>query len=485
MKPNLKSVTLICIDCYNYGDAISAIRNSMDQCDFAEVKLITDVQISLPGINVVKIDKIKSKIEYSQFLMKRLNDYFDTDYALIIQHDGYVINGGSWNEEFLDYDYIGAPWLYPDNRNVGNGGFSLRSKKLQKILAEDDFIEMSDPEDEAIGRLYREYLETKHGIKYPSVKLADTFSFELRPPICKTFGFHGKFHKPFEKIVKIKRTAAMGDVIMVEPVLEYFYKKGYKVVLDTLPQFQLLFIQHHYKIYRPSEIDDRVWENAEYESYNLDMSYESKPDVLRLKTYYEFCGILDGPLKNPKLSLAFKIDDTTRLFDKYCVIHLENKAETGRNVRNVSWDLVIAELKLQGYFVVQVGRDESIKLNGAIYIRTMNENFLAYVIAGADLFIGIDSGPAHIASGFDVPSILFFGNVNPKVAYPNLSNKYILTNHEKETPICNKPYCWHTIVNGISGTPCYIDQEKPPCTDFKTEELVNAITDMSWSNRTK
>jgi ADP-heptose:LPS heptosyltransferase len=115
----------------------------------------------------------------------------------------------------------------------------------------------------------------------------------------------------------------------------------------------------------------------------------------------------------------------------------------------------------------------------------MSENFLAYVIAGADLFIGIDSGPAHIASGFDVPSILFFGNVNPKVAYPDLSNKHIITNHEKEIPICDKPYCWHTVVNGISGVPCYIDQENPPCTSFKTKELINAITDMSWSNRTK
>jgi ADP-heptose:LPS heptosyltransferase len=485
MKTKLNSVTLVCIDCYNYGDAITAIRNSMDQCDFASVKFITDIEISLSGVEVVKIPKIKSKIEYSKFLMKDLNNYFDTDFALVIQHDGYVLCGDAWNVEFLNYDYIGAPWLYPDNRNVGNGGFSLRSKKLQTALAEDDFVEMSDPEDEAIGRLYREYLESKYDIKFPSVKLADTFSYELRTPICKTFGFHGKFHKPFQKIVRIKRTAAMGDVIMVEPVLEYFHRKGYRVVLETLPQFYLLFIHHHYKVYRPEEIDNRVWENAEYESYNLDMSYESKPDVLRLKTYYEFCGVSDGEMKNPKLSLSFKVDDKTRLFPKYCIIHLENKAESGRNVRNVAWELVISELKLQGYFVVQVGRDESIKLNGATQIRTMSENFLAYVIAGADLFIGIDSGPAHIASGFGIPSILFFGNVNPKVAYPDLSNKYIITNHEKETPICDKPYCWHTVVNGIAGAPCYIDQEKPPCTSYKAEELINAITDMSWLNHTK
>jgi hypothetical protein len=67
MKAKLNSVTLVCIDCYNYGDAITAIRNSMDQCDFASVKFITDIEISLSGIEVVKIPKIKSKIEYSKF----------------------------------------------------------------------------------------------------------------------------------------------------------------------------------------------------------------------------------------------------------------------------------------------------------------------------------------------------------------------------------------------------------------------------------
>lgn len=479
----LDSVTLICIDCHNYGDAISAIRKSTDLCDFAAVKFITDVDISLPGIDVVKIDKIKSKIEYSIFLIKRLHQYFETSHALIIQHDGYVLDANAWRYDFLNYDYIGAPWLYPDNRNVGNGGFSLRSKKLQNALAADDFIEMTDPEDEAIGRLYREYLEKKYDIKYAPVDIADKFSFELRPPICSTFGFHGKFHKPFQKIVRIKRTAAMGDVIMVEPVLEHFYNLGYRVVLETLPQFHLLFMHHYFKIYRPEEIDSRVWENSDYEYYNLDMSYESKPSVLRLSTYYEFCNIKNGKLRNPKLNLPFDYK-SNKLFKKYCVIHLENKKEAGRNVRGLSWDVICAELKLQGYFILQIGHDETVNVSGAVRIRTMSENFLAYVIAGADLFIGIDSGPAHIASAFNVPSILFFGNVNPSVAYPELSNKCIMSLHGIENPVCDKPYCWHSTV-GVVGVPCYINENVPPCTIFSTEKVLKNIIDKSWSNQAK
>ena len=29
---------------------------------------------------------------------------------LIVQDDGFIINKNLWDEEFLSYDYIGAPW---------------------------------------------------------------------------------------------------------------------------------------------------------------------------------------------------------------------------------------------------------------------------------------------------------------------------------------------------------------------------------------
>jgi hypothetical protein len=59
-----------------------------------------------------------------------------------VQADGFVIHPESWTDEFLDYDYIGAPWplrkdAYVDpfgvHQRVGNGGFSLRSRKLLTV----------------------------------------------------------------------------------------------------------------------------------------------------------------------------------------------------------------------------------------------------------------------------------------------------------------------------------------------------------------
>jgi ADP-heptose:LPS heptosyltransferase len=475
MKTSLSNVTLICVDCVNHGEAVAAIRKSMAECDFAAVKFITDKPFEFEGIEVINIPTIRSKEEYSYFMIKELYKYFDTDFVLVIQADGYVLNGKSWLPEFLHYDYIGAPWTYPDGKNVGNGGFSIRSKKLQSALTLDDFIVATDPEDQAIGRLYRDYLIKFYKITYAPEDLADKFSYELRAPIYDTFGFHGRFHKPYQPTVIIKRSAAMGDVIMVEPVLHYFHKKGYRVVLDTPENFYMLFVNHYFPVHHIKQIDGRLLPRAE--RYNLDMAYEAFPLQNRLKSYYQFCGIKDGEMRNPKLSVGFPIMETTKLFKKSCVIHLEGIRQSGRGVFGVDWENVVASLQAKGYSVFQVGKRNVPLIKNAIYINTQNENFLCYVVGSADLFIGIDSGVSHVASAFGVPSILFFGNTNPEVVHPDLLDKVILTNHSTDNPICMKPFCWHQQI-GVESEPCYIDSELPPCAKYTTSQVLNAINEI-------
>jgi len=50
-----------------------------------------------------------------------------TDNILIFQTDAILIKSGI--DEFLDYSYVGAPWLKPkEEKYVGNGGLSIRNK---------------------------------------------------------------------------------------------------------------------------------------------------------------------------------------------------------------------------------------------------------------------------------------------------------------------------------------------------------------------
>lgn len=150
----LPQVTVVIVDTLNYGDAINAIQKTLKQITPARTMFFTDIEVDIKGVEVIQIPKIRSKKEYSEWMIKRLGTYeVNTSHILIIQNDGYVLDGTQWDDEFLKYDYAGAVWPEIDGYNVGNGGFSLRTWRLHQILAQDNLIEGLHPEDSTIATI--------------------------------------------------------------------------------------------------------------------------------------------------------------------------------------------------------------------------------------------------------------------------------------------------------------------------------------------
>lgn len=471
MRKELDKVSLILADTKNYGQALHSLRQSLKQVKPQRTIFFTDIEIpSIDSeIEVIKIPPIKSKVEYSEWIMRELWQHIDTEFILIQQWDSWVLNADSWTDEFLTVDYIGASWLETDGYAVGNGGFSLRSLELMRKVANDSIIVSTHPEDNMICKVYRPYLEQKYGFKWASEELADLFSFELRAPIQKTFGYHSYFHEPFKEVVMITRKAALGDIVALEPLLSHFHKKGYRVVLNTLPQFFNLFVQHYFKIYHPQELDPRI----PVREINLDMAYEVTPKRLHLESYYEMAGVSDGELRNPKLTLDFNPRlRENKLFPKYVVLHLDRREQPGRNIYSIDWYKVVQELNKRGYTVINIGKGERFAITGAIDMTTPTEGMLLWVLGGADMFIGIDSGPANISVAMGTKSIIFSGSVDIRYIYPDLSNVEWIHNHDRN--ICDTPFCWHSEVT-TTGVECYVDKEHPPCTKFITQQVLDAI----------
>ena len=194
--PELPSVTLCAVDCLNPALALRALDICGLQCNFGDVVFLSDTasRYELDGCRMVNIPRIGSVAEYSRFVLKELGRYCNTEHLLLVQWDGYIINPHSWRPEFLEYDYIGAPWgWYQDKHRVGNGGFSLRSSRLLDALLDEGIVDL-EPEDEAIGRRYRTLLEAKYGIRFAPEEVAEAFSYETISPSGDPFGFHGLFH---------------------------------------------------------------------------------------------------------------------------------------------------------------------------------------------------------------------------------------------------------------------------------------------------
>ena len=191
---SLPRVTLVCIDCVNHDLALAAIAQCVQKVSFARVLFITDRDFSIEGIDCVRIPALDSREAYSRFVIKELHAHVDTDAALLVQWDGFVVNAAAWSDDFLDYDYIGAKWIFhTDGHTVGNGGFSLRSRRLLQALR-DPHVVPGPTEDDTICRTYRAYLEETHGIRFAPEAVADRFAFEASYWTSPPFGFHGLFN---------------------------------------------------------------------------------------------------------------------------------------------------------------------------------------------------------------------------------------------------------------------------------------------------
>lgn len=175
MKPiNVPEVTLIAVD----GVARPLTEWIIDRT----------LRLIKPGA-VIFSDALPETAEAADRELWRCCASAQTSHVLTIQYDGFPIDPDMWQDEYLKYDYIGAPWPH-QGYAVGNGGFSLRSTAMMRLLDKNGILET--PEDHYICISSKGYLEG-NGFKFAPASLAHQFSFE-RCPKRRAFGMHGIFN---------------------------------------------------------------------------------------------------------------------------------------------------------------------------------------------------------------------------------------------------------------------------------------------------
>lgn len=194
-------VTLICASDIHLNESIRAVRHCLSQASFAKVLFFTSKPVDFPEAQVINIDPLISKEAYSRFCIHQLPQFIDTDYVLICQYDGFIVNTRAWSDDFLNYDYLGAPcwWSSAGGKPViGNGGFSLRSRKLLRCLHDNaDLFDCEahyHPEDKCIS-FYKAPFLTTQGIKFAPFDVGANFAWmrwrdEKACDYTGSFGIH-------------------------------------------------------------------------------------------------------------------------------------------------------------------------------------------------------------------------------------------------------------------------------------------------------
>lgn len=180
---------------------INSVRTCQFLTNFAET--IISVEKSgierpeaerIDGLTLIEITPVGKANEAGKWFFRELPGIIKTSHILNIEWDSWITNPDLWCQEWLEYDYIGARWPWrPEGQNIGNGGFSLISKRLMETVKRLRLLEESQGLDTEIGTVWRQQLESE-GIKYPPTAIADRFSYERTVPDGPTFGFHGMFN---------------------------------------------------------------------------------------------------------------------------------------------------------------------------------------------------------------------------------------------------------------------------------------------------
>ena len=207
--PTLQDVTLVAIDGTSNPVATEAsLASASSLLRFGRVVFLSTVRPNATPQLYDRCDWVQipptSLKGYNQFCLAELHKHVETTHCLTVQSDSRIVNPAAWDDAWLEYDYIGAPWP-PGHTGtpyrVGNSGFCLRSARLLRATAHlpnDTYIwrgtvKQSSRDDVITCVMYRARLE-EQGLTFAPVEVAAKFAFESptpeSPALAEQFGTH-------------------------------------------------------------------------------------------------------------------------------------------------------------------------------------------------------------------------------------------------------------------------------------------------------
>jgi ADP-heptose:LPS heptosyltransferase len=286
--------------------------------------------------------------------------------------------------------------------------------------------------------------------------------------------------KNFKYII---RKRAMGDVLWIEPVISVLAESYDSLIVHT--KFNTLFenypkanvfFKNKLSFLEKLIIHIEKMLGLHFFSINLDNAYEQYP-LLHFLNAYQQKAKLPLTREYPKLYLSDSEKRQNLIQGKYIVIHLESFSDKKfRQVFGIDWPIVVKHVINKGFKVVQIGT-KTTNIEGTIALKTSIRELIS-VITHAHYFLGIDSGPSHIAASLKVPSLIIFGSLNPLLRhFPEKFNGLIL----KQS--CNGQ-CTSFDVKKESEHHCasLTKDGIPKCCLYKTSDIISKLDELIKQN---
>jgi ADP-heptose:LPS heptosyltransferase len=212
--------------------------------------------------------------------------------------------------------------------------------------------------------------------------------------------------------ILVNRRGHIGDVFWAEPLISDLIGRGHSVnlrskyadMLHNLPKLT---------------INEKTQEDLKID---LDGSYERTPKQHILLSYYQAAPVelgLSPVLRSPTVWLS--AEERKQIGElqspPYALFHLKwNHYGNYRRIYGVDWNEVSRKIyERYGLISRQLFGDPG-RLSAPVLQTNTFRDIIPW-IHRASLFVGVDSGPAHVAASLDIPTVVGFGSVNPAFRY--------------------------------------------------------------------
>lgn len=215
--------------------------------------------------------------------------------------------------------------------------------------------------------------------------------------------------RSFDFPILVRRRFAVGDVLLATPIIKALHELWPLCPIDVETRSPDIFYKNPYV----RKAADRINPAPNTMMVNLDMVYERTPGVHVLESYARAAGV--HPLTAPRLELYtdHPVPDVMR-DGRWCAVHVGPTTWAAKNWPNDRWCNVIDWLRGDGWKILLLGDVGDRRMNYDLDLRGQKGiQEMAGALQACQLFIGLDSFPAHAAAALEIPCVVLYGITNP------------------------------------------------------------------------
>lgn len=271
----------------------------------------------------------------------------------------------------------------------------------------------------------------------------------------------------FDHRIVVRRRHASGDVVLITPFLRALAKQNPLSPLFVETMFPDLFYGNPHVSYAAQKVHPL----ADDLTIDLDMVSENGPMRHFVSSYFS-AGPIDLP-RPKKYVTEMHFDQAWQkpAPGRWCAMHVGPTTWKAKNWPYDRFNAVAELLSVKGWKIVLVGNgSDGDVVRHQDYRNQTTTRQLAAILAGCDLFVGVDSFPMHVAQAVGTPTVGIFGVTE---------GKYIMTDGSPHVSCDADPMHPRAGERHRVAGVCYIDEPGDVIRTVSVTQVLKAIDSLT------